>query len=169
MPARRGCVVTQFQISCDYYFFESCEEVDTDLQLLMGEAREAVNLAYAPYSHFYVGAAVLLSNGKVVKGSNQENASFPAGICAERVALSVASSLYPLDKVVALAVAYRSHVAGGNDNILSPCGICRQSLLETSDRQQSPIKLLLSNQAGKIILLENSDYLLPLAFSSKSL
>ena len=158
------------QISFDYQYFNNKKELDGKFGMLVDAANEAVNLSYAPYSNFHVGAALLLSNGEIVKGGNQENASFPAGICAERVALSALSSLYPWETIVAIAIAYRN---AENDetqeNILSPCGICRQSILETSDRQKTPIQVLLSSPSGKVILLDNASHLLPLAFSSSNL
>ena len=157
------------QISFDYQLFTE-GELDVTFHKLFISAKEAVKLAYAPYSKFYVGAAILLSNGEIVKGGNQENASFPAGICAERVALSAVSSLFPFEKVLAIAIAYLNPANGNaQENILSPCGICRQSILEVSDRQQSDIRILLSNPSGSVILLEDARCLLPLAFSSDSL
>ncbi|NIJ53789.1 cytidine deaminase [Dyadobacter arcticus] len=158
------------QVSFDYQLFDNELDLEASLQTLLAAAREATMLSYAPYSHFHVGAALLLSNGQIVKGSNQENASFPAGICAERVALSTASSLYPGVKIAAIGIAYHSSASADlPDNILSPCGICRQSLLEVTDRQQEKIKVILSSTSGKIILLENAAYLLPLAFSASNL
>jgi len=158
------------QISFDYQLFTSYEELGKVFQELLISSKTAVKLSYAPYSRFHVGAAILLSNGEIVKGGNQENASFPAGICAERVALSVASSLYPGEKVVAIAIAYiNPEVGDKQEDILSPCGICRQSILETADRQQSDIQVLLSSPSGKIILVDSAHHLLPLAFSSSNL
>jgi len=158
------------QISFDYQLFTNAEELNIKFQELLLSSKSAVKISYAPYSHFHVGAAILLSNGEIVRGGNQENASFPAGICAERVALSVASSLYPAEKVVAIAIAYLNPEVGeSQQDILSPCGICRQSILETADRQQGDIQVLLSSPSGKIILIDSAHHLLPLAFSSSNL
>ena len=158
------------QISFDYQLFTNNQELDETFQKLLISSKTAVKLSYAPYSRFHVGAAILLSNGEIVAGGNQENASFPAGICAERVALSVASSLYPGEKVVAIAIAYLNPEVGEKqEDILSPCGICRQSILETADKQQSDIQILLSSPSGKIILVDSAHHLLPLAFSSSNL
>jgi len=158
------------QISFDYELFTSEDELDLKFRQLIEYARDAVKLSYAPYSKFHVGAALLMANGEIVKGGNQENASFPAGICAERVALSTASSMFPVEKITAIAIAYSSPENVDNqENILSPCGICRQSILETIDRQQGNIQVLLTSPSGKIILLENASHLLPLAFSSSNL
>ncbi len=158
------------QILFDYQLFASDGELDLQFQELLTAARSAVTLSYAPYSKFHVGAAILMENGEIVKGGNQENASFPVGICAERVALSVASSLHPLGKVVAVAIAYFNESPGGNhDDILSPCGICRQSIIEVVDRQQADVQILLSSLSGKIIQVESARHLLPLGFSSSNL
>lgn len=160
----------KIQLSFEYQLFENDGQLNENLQKLLKASKEAVNLSYAPYSKFHVGAALLLSNGEIVKGSNQENASFPAGICAERVALSAASSIYPKEKILAVAISYHNSAEDSStENILSPCGICRQSLMEATQRQQSHIEVILSNPQGKIIYLENADNLLPLAFSSDHL
>jgi cytidine deaminase len=157
-------------ISFEYLLFDNDNQLAPDLKTLLQAANEAVELSYAPYSRFHVGAALLLSNGEIIKGSNQENASFPAGICAERVALSVASSLFPSEKITAVAISYRNGAEPSSlEHILSPCGICRQSLLETTQRQQHAIQVILSSPAGQIIYLKNADSLLPLAFSSHHL
>ena len=158
------------QISFDYQLFKSEDELDLEFRSLLADARDAVKLSYAPYSNFHVGAALLMTNGEIVKGGNQENASFPAGICAERVALSTASSLFPSEKITVIAIAYYSpENADNQESILSPCGICRQSILEIIDRQQSNIQVLLTSPSGKIIFLEDARHLLPLAFSSSNL
>ncbi|TLV02700.1 cytidine deaminase [Dyadobacter luticola] len=157
-------------VSFEYELFGNVQELEGSLQKLLTAAKEAVGLSYAPYSKFHVGAALLLSNGEIVKGSNQENASSPAGICAERVALSASSSVFPQEKIIAIAITYHNESAEEEaDNIVSPCGICRQSLLEATDRQQSPIRVLLASPSGKLILLENAAHLLPLAFSASDL
>ncbi|WP_428666205.1 cytidine deaminase [Runella sp.] len=154
-------------VSFEYQLFDNDNELAPDLRALLQAANEAVRLSYAPYSKFHVGAALLLANGEIIKGSNQENASFPAGICAERVALSVASSTFPSEKITAVAISYRNGTDPDSlDHILSPCGICRQSLLETTQRQQRSMRVILSSPSGRIIYLENADSLLPLAFSS---
>ena len=158
------------QILFKYQFFDHEQQLDESLQRLLFASREATKLSYAPYSRFHVGAALLLENGEIVKGSNQENASFPAGICAERVALSTASSLFPSEKIVAIAISYTNAATDiVAENILSPCGICRQSLVEASHRQISNIKVILSSPAGQIIYLDDASSLLPLAFTSNDL
>lgn len=137
---------------------------------LLAAANEAQQLAYAPYSRFEVGAALLLDDGAIVKGGNQENASYPAGICAERTALSAASSLYPGVPISAVAIAYRNlDRSDQGEMILSPCGICRQSLLEAFSRQEKKIKIIMSSPAGRIIVLDSVENLLPFSFSGSFL
>jgi cytidine deaminase len=132
---------------------------------LLELAREASARAYAPYSRFLVGAALRMEDGTVVTGNNQENASFPAGICAERTALHAAMSQWPEGRVVEMAIAV-PQVKG--DRAVSPCGICRQALLEQELRQGSPIRLLLVG-AGPVFELERAGSLLPLSFDGSFL
>lgn len=145
--------------------FSEMEELEPTDCLLLEEARNATANAYAPYSNFHVGAALILSNGKLITGSNQENASFPAGICAERVALSSASAQYPKIPVIALAVSY-DNKRGESTHPISPCGICRQTLLEYELKLHHPIKLILGGLTGKIFILSSAKLLLPLSFTS---
>src|SRR5690349_5285531 len=117
----------KFEFSFEVY--DSIDELSADDQSLLIQARRATENAYAPYSNFHVGAAAKLSNGKIITGSNQENASFPVGICAERVLLASASSLYPDTPIDTMAISYSSN-AMKSDHPISPCGMCRQSLQE---------------------------------------
>ena len=117
--------------------FENIDELDQQDQQLLIEARRATQNAYAPYSNFHVGAAAKLSNGQIITGSNQENASFPVGICAERVLLSAASSLHPNAAIETMAVSYQCETIKSNHPI-SPCGMCRQSLQEFESRMFRP-------------------------------
>lgn len=133
---------------------------DADRELL-DRATSAAALAYAPYSNFLVGAALRLNNGTVVTGNNQENASFPAGTCAERTALHAAMSHDPAARVDVIAVMVPG-VSG--DRPVSPCGICRQALLEQEYRQQAPLRVLLGTAEGTVIELERASDLLPLHF-----
>jgi len=133
---------------------------------LLEQATMAAGRAYAPYSRFLVGAALLQSNGVVVTGNNQENASFPAGICAERTALHAALSLDPTAIVVEMAIVVPS---APPDRPVSPCGICRQALLEQEHRQGAPIRLLLASSNGRVIELERAGDLLPLSFDASFL
>jgi cytidine deaminase len=151
-----------------YEVYGSAEELDPEDTALLNQARAATKDAYAPYSHFRVGAAARLENGQVVSGTNQENASFPAGICAERVLLSAASSLYPNVPIVTLAISYDND-NGPSDHPISPCGICRQSLQEFEMRTGQPIRLLLGGREGKVFSIPAAGLLLPLAFTAEEL
>jgi cytidine deaminase len=150
------------------------EEYSSDTELpaadgaLLATARAATKDAYAPYSHFRVGAAARLQNGEIITGTNQENASFPAGICAERTLLSVAASRFPGMAIDTLAISYDNE-HGPSDRPVSPCGICRQSLQEFEQRTGKPVRLLLGGQEGKILVIPHASGLLPFAFSSDEL
>lgn len=151
----------------DYHFsyevYDDAEDLPVEDARLVTQAREATVNAYAPYSRFRVGAAAILENGRIVTGTNQENASYPAGICAERVLLSAAASLFPGIPVRTLAISYFNEQGPANRPI-SPCGICRQSLSEFEIRTRQPIRLLLSGQTGPVYVVPDSGSLLPLAF-----
>jgi len=145
--------------------YDSGDDLDKDDAELLHKARNATNHAYAPYSNFFVGAAARLKNGAIVTGTNQENASFPVGICAERVLLSSVSSQYPAEVIEAIAVSYDNR-NGESDKPVSPCGICRQTLLEYEQRQQKPIRLILAGMEGKVYVIDTAGILLPLSFKS---
>jgi len=119
--------------------------------------------AYAPYSNFKVGAAVLLDNDQVVVGSNQENIAFPSGLCAERVALFHVGSNYPNQKVVKIAIVAKGDLVP-MEKILSPCGGCRQVMLETETRQNAVYEVILVSQNGKALIFNAASDLLPFAF-----
>ena len=154
--------------SFEYLSYPDSTALSSEDQALLQEARNVTQQAYAPYSKFNVGAVMLLENGEQVRGTNQENASFPAGICAERVALSTASSLYPGIAVNTIAISYHN-LNGSSDTPISPCGICRQSLSEQENRQQQPIRLIMSGQTGKVFVLQTAKHLLPLGFSAEDM
>jgi cytidine deaminase len=151
-----------------YDQFDSIEELEAKDKELVNEAKKMVDLAYAPYSHFRVGAAAELINGSLVGGSNQENASFPAGLCAERVLLASISSLYPDMAIRRMAISYRN-AGGGSGHPIFPCGLCRQSLLEYEQRVKLPIRLILAGETGKVCIVSSVSELLPLAFSGEEL
>jgi cytidine deaminase len=148
--------------------FDSISELKPDDAFLLKEAIDATKHAYAPYSRFRVSAVAKLANGKIISGTNQENASYPAGICAERVLLSTASSLYPGVPIETIAVTYHNET-GESNRPISPCGICRQSLLEYEYRLKSPIRLILGGLEGKIFVIPQSSLLMPLAFTGDEL
>ena len=139
--------------------FESPKELSNEDQMLFEKAREAASFSYSPYSRFPVGAAMLLSSGKIILGSNQENASFPAGICAERVALSNLAMQAPEEKIKTLAILIDA------DPPAAPCGICRQSLHQQEHLQQQNIRILLKGKADAVYELNSVKSLLPLPFT----
>lgn len=156
----------KYEFSFEVYD-SSAELSQEDLQLL-SLAGDVTKHAYAPYSNFRVGAAAKLTNGKIVTGSNQENASFPVGICAERVLMSAASSLHPNTPIETMAVTYQSEVVK-SDHPISPCGMCRQALQEFESRMKKPIRLILAGMEGKVYIIKSASQLLPLAFTSEEL
>lgn len=140
---------------------------EADASLLRMAIQNTKN-AYAPYSHFQVGAMARMANGKTVSGTNQENASYPIGICAERVLLSAASSLYPDVAIESIAISYHN-ANGKSDRPISPCGICRQSLVEYQARFDHPIRLILAGEEGSVMVIPNADRLLPFGFSAEDM
>jgi len=149
-------------------YYASREELEKPLLDLVSIAAEAVHDSYAPYSNFYVGAAVLLDNGVVVKGSNFENASYPLCLCAERVALGSVHSQYPDAKVISIAVTAKNPKQKVTEPV-APCGACRQVLLEYEQKQGTPLQVIMFGETGKVLVCSSSESLLPLAFGHKFL
>ncbi|MBN1820161.1 MAG: cytidine deaminase [Prolixibacteraceae bacterium] len=146
--------------------FKNLDELTGNFKDLLIKSREIAKNAYAPYSGFFVGAAVLLEDGTIVTGNNQENAAYPSGLCAERVALFYANANYPDIPVTAIAVS----AIGKNGQIpdlVSPCGSCRQVLLETESRFEKPVIVILDG--NPIQLLEGVENLLPFGFRPHAL
>lgn len=152
----------------EYEVYKDASELASEDRALLEAARKAAEDAYAPYSRFKVGAALLLANGQCVPGTNQENASYPVGICAERTALSTASSLYPGIAVQALAVSYRNEL-GSSLKPISPCGICRQTICEYEQRYNTPIRIIMAGLTGPVFIVKNGGSLMPLSFSSSDM
>ncbi len=142
--------------------FSRLDELPDSLVKLAQKAKEATKSSHSPYSHFAVGAAVLLENGEVILGSNQENGAYPSGLCAERVALFYAGSAFPNVAVKAIAIAASFRGKPTNEPI-SPCGGCRQVMIETRHMGKEPIKLIMLGES-KIVLVEDVTYLLPFNF-----
>jgi len=151
-----------------YRMYESDEELPGRYPDLMGRARASCSSSHAPYSHYHVGAAILMENGKVITGSNQENMSFPAGTCAERAALFAAASAFPDDPPKAIAITARSASFPVTAPV-PPCGICRQALLEYEIKFGSKIEVILAGETGPVLLISSVNDLLPLAFVEKGL
>ncbi|WP_288316141.1 cytidine deaminase [uncultured Mediterranea sp.] len=144
------------------------EELDAADRELIDAAREATHRSYAPYSHFSVGAAARLANNTVVCGSNQENAAYPSGLCAERTTLFYANSRYPDQAVTTLAIAARNEQGEFLDDPIPPCGACRQVMLETEVRYRQPMRILLYGRKGIYEVKKVGD-LLPLSFDASTM
>lgn len=140
------------------------DELTSDEQFLVEKAIESTNNSYAPYSNFHVGAAIQLENGEVLPGCNQENAAFPAGLCAERSAIFAAGAQYPEVPITMLAIAARNTKGELTEEPVSPCGTCRQVLIETETRHNQPIRILLYGKRC-IYVMEGIRNLMPLSFT----
>jgi cytidine deaminase len=147
----------------EYDLLDHKEQLSNEDQALLEAAKDATKTAYAPYSNFYVGAAARLSSGQIVIGSNQESASFPVGICAERTLLNSVGSQFPELSITAMAISYQPL---GKDSLepISPCGMCRQSLLDYENRYGAHIKIILSGMSGKVMVINSAANLLPFGF-----
>lgn len=148
--------------------YENFDELSKEIQHLMQQAIAAREKAYAPYSKFYVGAALLLENGQIITGNNQESAAYPSGMCAERVAIWKAGSDFPGVKVLRLAISASSktHLV---DKPIGPCGACRQTLSEYEINQKEPIEIYFMGEVGKVVQTDSLLDLLPFSFDSSNL
>ena len=158
----------EINITSKFSAFDSLIDLPKDVQTLMTEAVEVRKKAYAPYSNFRVGTALLLDNGKIVLGSNQENAAFPSGLCAERVAIYYAGSVYPEAKIIKMAISAASDT-NTTDAPIPPCGACRQSIAEYEFKQEIPIEIYFMGEIGAIYKSDSLKNLLPFAFDKKFL
>jgi len=143
-------------------------DLSIDDQELLEAARKATQNAYAPYSNFQVGAAARLSNGQIVIGANQESASFPVGVCAERALLNSVGSQFPSLTINSMAISYQP-VGKDSKEPISPCGMCRQSLLDFENRYGAPIKIILAGMQGQVMVILSASNLLPFGFDGKIL
>ena len=152
----------------EFTLLDNFDLLDSESQYLIHKAKEAAANAYAPYSKFFVGAALLLEDGSVVAGNNQENAAYPSCMCAERVALYAASTLHHDLKITKLAVvARKSH---GKELLpAAPCGSCRQVLLEYEVRQQKPFQIVMQDQDHHWVIAASAKSLLPFCFTIENL
>ena len=148
--------------------YDDATELSKSDQSLLKLAHKSLKHSYSPYSKFKVSASVLLNNGKKVFGTNQENAAYSVCLCAERTALSNASSRYPKEPIQAIAVTARS-LEQVLDRPVSPCGPCRQFICEMENRYKQPIRLILQGETGPIYVLESCKSILPLGFDSSFL
>jgi len=156
------------EITTQITVFESIEELSDSVRDLMNKAIEVKENAYAPYSNFRVGAALLLENGTIVTGNNQENAAYPSGICAERVAIWKASSEFPNHKILKLAISASSSTQLTKEPV-APCGACRQTLSEYELKQKDKIEVYFMGEVGKVIKTNSLLDLLPIAFDKSFL
>lgn len=156
------------QYNFEFEVYDSINDLKKDDAELLRKAAEATNKAYAPYSNFFVGAAARLKDGTIVTAANQENASFPVGICAERVLLSAVSAQHPAAIIQTIAVSYDNR-NGESNKPISPCGVCRQTLLEYEQRQQQPVRLILGGIEGEVYVIEKASLLLPLSFNKENM
>ena len=137
-------------------------------QKLLKKAKQALKKSYSPYSNFKVGAAILLNNGKMMSGSNQENASYPLCLCAELVTISAADSVYPKIPILAMAITAKSPTQTIIQPV-APCGACRQVIFETEMKHDTPMRILLQGEKGKVYIIEGAKDLLPLSFDGSLL
>ena len=155
--------MTEINITTQLHVFENFEELPNEIQHLMNSAIAIRKKAYAPYSKFRVGAAILLDNGEIILGSNQENAAYPSGLCAERVAIFYAGANYPDAKILKIAISATSDV-NVNKTPIPPCGSCRQSIAEYESKQESPIEMYFMGEIGAIYKSDSLKNLLPFTF-----
>lgn len=141
------------------------DELSESDQALLAEAENASKNAYAPYSQFFVGAALRLENGKIVIGTNQENVAYPSGLCAERVALFSASTNHPNEAIDTMAITVNTAKTVITEP-LSPCGNCRQVIMEYQNKQKKPIRLILGGQGDTVWVFKDSAVLLPFGFEA---
>lgn len=155
-------------IQIDYQLFASKEELSEEDQLLLKKAEEALEHAYAVYSKFHVGAALLLDNGEIITGNNQENIAYPSSLCAERVALYYCKAHYPDSVVKKIAIMARSE-HGELPEVISPCGGCRQVMSEYERLQDEQMTVILKGEGESIMVFQSVADLLPLSFNTKML
>jgi cytidine deaminase len=155
------------KIELGFKKYGSVDELPVDDQHLIQRAKDLAKTAYAPYSGFRVASVALMSNGTLVNGTNQENASYPIGLCAERVLLAAASSIAPGQSIMTIAITYESDFVDASAPV-APCGICRQSLLEFESRFDHPMRVLLAG-SHQIYEFESASLLLPLGFKPQHL
>lgn len=158
----------RISITTSFDVYPSINELPGTVQQLMQEAVSVRKTSYAPYSKFHVGAALLLDNGKVVYGANQENAAYPSGLCAERVAVFSAGANFPDAKIVRIAISAASEEKEVTEPI-PPCGACRQSIAEYELKQAEPIEIWFMGETGKVYKSDSLKNLLPFMFGSEYL
>ncbi len=160
--------MNEITIATTLQVYDDISELPLAIQNLMSSAVEVRDNAYAPYSKFNVGAALLLDNGEVIVGSNQENASYPSGLCAERTAVYYAGAKYPESKILKMAITASSQNQI-TDKPIPPCGACRQAIAEYEIKQNTPIEIYFMGAKGKVVKSNSLANLLPLLFDNSVL
>lgn len=160
--------IQEVSIQTKYKVYTDDSHLNLVDQELIKKARSVALNAYAPYSGFKVGAVALMEDGTFISGTNQENASYPIGLCAERVLLAAASSIALNQKIVTMAINYQTNLVN-SDKPVAPCGICRQSLVEFESRFETHLRLLLSGSSGEVFEISSVSELLPFSFKSENL
>ncbi len=158
----------RLKLNLVYEEYEDISGLTREEQHLLKQAQQSINIAYAPYSGYQVGAALLLENGEIITGNNQENVAYPSGLCAERVALFYAQAQYPEIPVKMIAVAARSPDFTTQTPV-TPCGSCRQVIAEHEDRHGQKVRIIMRGDNGKIWAINGIENLLPLMFRAEQL
>jgi cytidine deaminase len=155
-------------INSEFEVYESEKDLSQEENNLLQKAKEALKNAHAPYSNFFVGAAILLENGEIVLGNNQENAAYPSGLCAERVAIFSASANFNSVPIKTLAISCKSEqkIIEGP---VTPCGACRQVIAEYETKYNKPIRIIMQGEKGNVYAANSINALLPLMFNHKYL
>lgn len=156
------------ELTVRYKETNQASDLESNDRLLLEEAKSAATRAYAPYSGFRVGAALRLENGMIVSGNNQENAAYPSGLCAERVAIFAASSMHPGQVIESIAITIDTDGQKVIDPV-PPCGACRQVIAEYENKQQKKIRITFAGETGQIIQVEGIENLLPMTFNAHNL
>jgi len=158
----------QISHTLSFEVYDSVEELSKEEQILVEASRQASMKSYAPYSEFQVGAAVLLDDGTVVTGSNQENIAYPSGLCAERVALFHAQSQYPERSIKSIVISAHSTSFNYKDPV-TPCGACRQVMAEYEERHKTKMRVIMTSTDGKVLAVNELEALLPFGFKAEAL
>ncbi|WP_066224356.1 cytidine deaminase [Formosa haliotis] len=158
----------KIQIETEFEVYKELAELPETVSKLMAQATKARLRAYAPYSNFLVGAAILLDNGEIITGNNQENASYPSGLCAERTAIYYAGSQYPKAKILQMALIAGS-TKSKTTTPVPPCGACRQAIAEYEIKQDAPIDIYFMGETGTIMRSKSLRNLLPFIFEKEIL
>ena len=158
----------KLKLTTEYKLFDDSSELDPQARDLMNIAINTRKKAYAPYSKFSVGTAILLDNNEIIIGNNQENAAYPSGMCAERVAIYFAGAKYPDKAILKMAISASSSLKN-IDNPVAPCGACRQAISEYEVKQNIAIEIYFMGETGKIIMVNSIKELLPLGFDKSFL